>query len=153
MFGQSGRRNVTVVCLVALTCTMAVYAVPPLDNVRGGSLAERAPGNMVRDGVARTLEAAAFARYGVEITDTYRPTTVRAQLMTEVISIVFNQINLAVVAFHNLLLARAGEAPIVPDTIVPAVIDQLTNDSSSTDGSLDFSDLNISDLIDSFTGS
>ena len=113
MFAHTARRKAIAVCLIALTTSISVQGYTPLDNIRAGALADRSPGSMVSDGVDRAMEAAWFARNGIEITETESSTSVTAQVTTQVMATVFDQINLAIVAFHNLLLARAGRAPIV----------------------------------------
>jgi hypothetical protein len=127
--GMTIRRQVTIGLLasVAAMFTAAsaqgqgvITGFPVNENVRGGALHQRAPGNMVRAGVARAQEFANAAAAGVEITETADETSVWSNALAESIATVFNQLNLAIVGFHNLLLARAGRPPVVPTTIVPA---------------------------------
>lgn len=89
------------------------------DNVSPGAIAARAPGNMVGAGVGRAQAAADFARGGIEITETSRPTSPRAVFLSKAIKIIFDQLNSALLLFENLLRLRAGQPPL--DTAAPTV--------------------------------
>lgn len=108
------------------------------DNVSGGAIAARAPGNMVGAGVARVQEAANFARGGVEIVETSRPMSPRAVFLVEAIEILFDQLNSTLLYLGNILLQRAGLPPLVPQVPTPTTPDTTdttdTTDSGATDG-------------------
>lgn len=99
----------------ALAVAAAVAQVPPsgqtaADNVRGGSVRGRNPGRMVQNGVARHQDFSDRQAAGTEITEP--PTDPPFPgLVSELLDIVFTQINEAITAFRNLLLARAGQIP------------------------------------------
>jgi len=89
------------------------------DNVNGGAIAARSPGNMVNAGVARAQAAANFARGGIEITATSRPTSPRAVFLSDAVKIIFDQLNSALLLLENALRLRAGLPPLVPQVIPP----------------------------------
>jgi len=73
---------------------------------------------MVDAGVVAALNFSDRARAGVEITETEPPTSIRAQLLADVIAEVFEQINQLITLFDNLLRARAGQPPVISaDTV------------------------------------
>lgn len=84
------------------------------DNARAGSVRLRDPGNMVNAGVAAAIDFSNNAQAPIEIVVTSLPTSIRAQLIADSLQIVFDELNQAIVLFHNLLLARAGKPPIIP---------------------------------------
>ena len=86
---------------------------------------------MVGDSLARALEAGNAARAGIEITETSRPTSPRAQFVAEAVQIILDQVNQLVVFFQNLLLVSAGLPPIVPTDILPPTTG--TEGADSTD--------------------
>jgi hypothetical protein len=108
------------------------------DNVSGGALRARSPGNMVGAGIARRQEAANFARGGVEIVETTRPMSARATFLVEAIEILFDQLNSTLLYLGNILLERAGLPPLVPPVPTPTTPDTTdttdTTDSGATDG-------------------
>lgn len=112
------------------------------DNVSGGAVALRAPGNMVNAGVIRAQEAAAFARGGIEIVETSRPPSPRAVFLADAIKIIFDQLNSAILLFDNLLRLRAGTPPVVPqeDTTPPAENDT-ADDVDVGDDNVDVGDV------------
>ena len=89
------------------------------DNVNGGAIAARSPGNMVNAGVARAQAAANFARGGIEITATSRPTSPRAVFISDAVKIIFDQLNSALLLLENTLRLRAGLPPLVPQVTPP----------------------------------
>ena len=89
----------------------------PLDNAAAAGA--RAPGNMVAAGVAQAFGIHDDARAGHEITETETPTSVRAQALADSIAILFEQLNQAITAFHNLLLLRGGRTPTITG-VMPA---------------------------------
>lgn len=100
-----------------------------LENARAGAARGRAPGNMVSAGVAQAQAAANFARAGIEITETSRPTSWRTEFLVDAIETVFEQLNQAIALFSNLLVLRAGGEPGIPVDLSP--------DTSENDGSND----------------
>jgi len=108
------------------------------DNVSGGSLRARSPGNMVGAGVVRAQEAADFARGGIEIVETTRPTSPRAVFLSDAIEIIFDQLNSTLLYLGNILLQRAGLPPLVPQVPTPTTADTTdttdTTDTGATDG-------------------
>ena len=101
------------------------------DNVSGGAIAARSPGNMVGAGVARAHEAADFARAGIEIVETTRPMSPRATFLVEAIEIVFEQLNQTLLYLGNILLQRAGLPPLVPQVTTPTT--PVTTDTTDTE--------------------
>lgn len=89
------------------------------DNVNGGALSGWAPGDMVGAGVARAQAAANFARGGIEITETSRPTSPRAVFLSDAVKIIFDQLNSALLLLENTLRLRAGLPPLVPQVTPP----------------------------------
>ena len=94
------------------------------DNVRTAGL--RAPGNLVNAGLARAQENIILPFGGVEITETERPQTPKAIFLVDAIEAIFEQVDTLLFFFDNLLRARAGLPPRLPDVSVP--------DDSSDDG-------------------
>lgn len=91
------------------------------DNVTGGAVAARAPGNMVNAGVRRAQEAASFARNGIEIVETTRPQSPRTVFLVDAIEIIFEQLNKTLLELGAILLQRAGlPLPTPPTTEPPA---------------------------------
>lgn len=88
------------------------------DNSRSGAVASRSPGNLVIAGLARTIEAANLARAGVEIIETERSTSIGDQLLADSITIIFDQLNLAIVLLENLFRAQEGQPPVIPTSII-----------------------------------
>jgi len=99
------------------TPTLGQYAS---DNVSGGAIRARSPGNMVGAGVVRAKEAADFARGGIEIVETTTPTSPRAKFLSDAIKIIFDQLNSTLLYLGNILLQRAGLPPVVPPVTPPA---------------------------------
>ena len=104
------------VCLVAAAAaeqSSAQVVITPgavrFDS-KGGAAGARSPGRMVLDGVVRAAELKPRPLAPIEITET-RTTSTRTQLIVDLIEIVFRDLNLAIVGFHNALLARAGRPP------------------------------------------
>ena len=115
----------------AQTTTPGAPGVPTLgqhasDNVNGGALAARSPGNMVSAGVGRALAAADFAKGGIEITETTRPISPRAVFLVDAIEIIFDQLNSALLLFENVLRLRAGLPPLVPQVTPPTTTGSTT---------------------------
>ncbi len=89
------------------------------DNVNGGALAARSPGNMVSAGVGRALAAADFGKGGIDITATSRATPIHAVFLSDAVKIIFDQLNSALLLLENALRLRAGQPPLVPQGIPP----------------------------------
>ena len=89
---------------------------------KGGAAGARSPGRMVLDGVVRAAQLKPRPLVPIEITDT-QTTFARTQLIVDLIDIVFRDLNLAIVGFHNALLARAGRQPFIPAGIFPTTSD------------------------------
>lgn len=79
----------------------------------------RAPGRMVQAGIGRQQTAIVSPRFGFNITETSFPLNPRQVFLIDAIQIVFNQLNQAIVLFQNALLARAGEPPVIPPSLLP----------------------------------
>jgi len=118
-------------------------------NVSGGAVRSRAPGNMISAAVGRYQLAHNAALAGVEIVDTPEP-SIASMALAESLGILFQQLNNAIVAFHNLLLARAGRPPIIPPTLV---FPTTAPSDSQTDGTqTDLSGLDLGGLLDQLGG-
>jgi len=93
---------------------------------------------MVGAGVVRAQEAADFARGGIEIVETTRPTSPRAVFLSDAIEIIFDQLNSTLLYLGNILLQRAGLPPLVPQVPTPTTADTTdttdTTDTGATDG-------------------
>lgn len=113
------------------------------DNVSGGALAARAPGNMVNAGVLRAQEAADFARGGIDIVETSRPMSPRAVFLVDAIEIIFEQLNRTLLYLGNILLQRAGLPLSVPE-VTPPTPD--TTDDEATNG-VDEGDVTVDDSV------
>jgi len=87
------------------------------DNVRTAGL--RAPGNLVNTGVARAQGNIILPFGGVEITATERPKTPKAIFLVDALNAIFDQVDTLIFFFDNLLRARAGLPPRLPDTTTP----------------------------------
>ncbi len=109
---------------------------------KGGAAGARSPGRMVLDGVVRAAELRPRPLVPIEITDT-RTTSASTQLIVDLIEIVFRDLNLAIVGFHNALLARAGRPPFIPSSIFPT-----SNDTGGPPG-IDLGDA--ASLLDQFS--
>ncbi len=83
------------------------------ENASAGSIAARAPGNMVNAGLARAQDFANNAAAGVQITETGHPTSIWAQALADSITIILDQVNLAILFVRNQLLLRAGDTAAV----------------------------------------
>jgi len=104
------------------------------DNVSGGALAARSPGNMVNAGVARVQQAANFARGGIDIVETTIPTSPGDVFLADAIEILFEQLNSTLLYLGNILLQRAGLPSLTPQVTPPTTttVDENT-DADSTD--------------------
>lgn len=116
------------------------------ENLRGAG--GRAPGRMVTAGLARAQETAAGGRAQVtapQITETSRPTPIRAQFLADVIEILFEQLEATFLFLGNRWLARAGLGPLLPadlffpppdanDSDLSDLLDQIGDGSDSTGG-------------------
>ena len=111
------------------------------DNVNGGALAARSPGNMVSAGVARAREAADFARGGIEIVETTRPISPRAVFLVDAIEIIFNQLNSALLLLENALRLRAGLPPLIPQGV------PLPSTGNGGSDNVDLGDVNVEGLV------
>ena len=127
------------------TTTPGAPGVPTLgqhasDNVSGGALAARSPGNMVSAGVVRASAAADFARGGIEIVETTRPISPRAVFLVDAIEIIFNQLNSALLLLENALRLRAGLPPLIPQDV------PLPSTGNGGSDNVDLGDVNVDDL-------
>ena len=108
--------------LLALQSSSLAQIMPPgqsaAENASIGAIRSRAPGHMVGAGVARAFEPHDAARGGIDITETSRPTSIRAQALADAITIVFDQLNQALALLQNLVLVRAGE-PLDLSALLP----------------------------------
>lgn len=118
----------TVICLAPAEAQVITSGQNPLDNAAAAGA--RAPGDMVIAGVAQAAAFANAGRAGVEITETTRPTSVRAQALADSIAILFEQLNQAIAAFQSLLLLRSGSSPSVFG--LPSILGTGGTDSGGT---------------------
>lgn len=130
-------RTITAAVVVLVAHTAAVAQVwevgqNALDNASSGAVRERAPGNLVSAGVARTIEFGDAARAGVEITEPAPTISIWAQAAAQTIASIFEQLNQAIQAINTLLIARGGQTPTVPSPTPgdgETTIDDLFNNS------------------------
>ncbi len=111
----------------------------------------RPPGEMVGTGFARAQESANRARSQVlapDITETSRPTPIRAQFLVKAIETVFDQLESTLLFLGNRWLARAGLVPLLPPELFFPPTD--TTDTSDTSDST--SDTEASDSTDDGNG-
>ncbi len=116
----------------------------PFDNVSGGSLALRAPGNMVNAGVARSQAAADFARGGIDIVETTKPMSPRAVFLVDAIEIIFEQLNRTLLYLGDILRQRAGLPPLIPQVNTPTTPDTTGDDATNV---VDGGDVNVEDRV------
>ena len=89
---------------------------------------------MVSAGVARAFELHDVARGGIDITETSRPISIRAQALAEAITTVFDQLNQALALLQSLILARAGEpSDLSADLLSGLASTASADDTDSTD--------------------
>ena len=116
-----------------------------------GASQGRPPGDMVATGFARAQQAADAAWQQVlapQITETSRPTSIRAQTLAKAIEVVFDQLESTILFLGNRWLARAGLAPLLPPEFFFPTADG--GDGSDTTDST--SDGDTSDSTDSTDG-
>lgn len=121
--------TISLVALVTIPASGQVIGPPAQtagDNVRGGSIRGRNPGQMVQNGVARHSDFADRQSLGTVI-DAEETADAFPGLIAEALEIVFGQINDAIAAFRNLLLVRSGQTPIPASALSTA-----TNTNSGT---------------------
>lgn len=134
-------RNPWVWAIAGLLVSQSVASaqmMPPgqsaADNASIGAVRSRAPGNMVSAGVARAFELHDVARGGIDITETSRPISIRAQALAEAITTVFDQLNQALALLQSLILARAGEpSDLSADLLSGLASTASADDTDSTD--------------------
>ncbi len=102
------------------------------DNVRGGAIRGRNPGQMVQNGVARHSDFADRQSLGTVI-DAEETLDPFPGLIAEALEIVFGQINDAIAAFRNLLLVRSGQTP-VPASALNTATNTNTNTNNTSSG-------------------
>lgn len=83
-----------------------VGAQTALDNAAAAG--SRSPGDMVSAGVAQAMDFANRAAAGTVITEPAPGTSPRAQLLSDTMQILFDQLNQAILLFNTLLRQRAG---------------------------------------------
>jgi hypothetical protein len=156
LIGLTGRLGLALAVICAIASTAAaqfpVSGRTALENARGSAIRNpeaRTPGNLVQEGVARAREFGRGADIGVDVTETSRPPSLRAQILAESIEIVFDQLNTAITLFHNLILARGGRSPRLSSPI-PSRSGTAASDSGSDDESSGLSLLDLNDLLDQF---
>jgi hypothetical protein len=101
-----------------------------LENASGGAVRGRTPGNMVQAGVARTLEAADFARGGITIVETERPMPWQRRFLIDALDIIFEELNQAVALLGGLLVSRGGGEL----TDITDLIPDIPDDGTTVDG-------------------
>ena len=82
-----------------------------LDNAAAAGA--RSPGNMVSAGVGQAVN---FGNHVTVITDQGPQTSLRAETIAASLQILFDQLNQALLLFHNLILAQAGRSPEILKT-------------------------------------
>ncbi len=111
---------------------------------KGAAAGARSPGRMVLEGVIRYEAVRARPLIPIEITEGGDDViSLRSQLIADLLQTVFDNLNLAIVGFHNALLARAGRPPFIPASIFPT-----TGDSGGPSG-IDLGDA--ANLLDQFS--
>lgn len=110
------------------------------NNSNAGAVAQRSPGNMVAAGVARAQLTNRSASPHIQITETGGELSPGKMFLIDAIGIIFSDLNLAIVAIHNVILAQAGEPPVIPASILP--------DLGGTDGG----GLDLGGIIDQLGG-
>ncbi len=106
----------------------------------------RPPGAMVGAGLGRAAATANEARAQVlapQITETSRPTSIRAQFLASAVGTVIDSLGQTFLFLGNRWLARIGLAPLLPPELFFPPTD-------STDG--EGGGLNLQDLLGQFTG-
>ena len=100
------------------------------NNSKAGAVAQRSPGNMVAAGVARAQLTNRSVTPHIQITETGGELSPGKMFLIDAIGIIFSDLNLAIVAIHNVILAQAGQPPVIPTSILPGL-------TSADDGGLD----------------
>lgn len=103
------------------------------DNVRGGSIRGRNPGQMVQNGVARHSDFADRQSLGTVI-DAEEIQDAFPGLIAEALENVFGQINDAIAAFRNLLLVRSGQTPVPASALNTATNLNTSSNNTSSGG-------------------
>jgi len=111
------------------------------DNVSAGAIAARSPGNMVIAGLVRRQEAADFARGGIEIVETTRPTSPGDVFLADAIEIIFDQLKSVILLFENVLRLRAGLPPLIPEGVPLPPTENVPSDI------VDPGEVNVEDLV------
>jgi len=113
------------------------------ETTGGGSAGFRAPGNMVASGIGRADAMMPNPLAPTQITET-ASVSLRTQVIVANLETFFQTLNTAVVALHNIILARAGRSPVIPSSVfTPSSSGSL---APSTSGGSD-----LTDLIDQFS--
>lgn len=117
-----------VVVVPAWTVEAQVITTPGQVRISSGGAAAgfRAPGNMVSNGVARAKGFTPNPLAIIEITETEPTTSLRAQLLADSISIIFQQVNNAIYVFNNLIRARGGLPLAAPVSVSTTFTSQPT---------------------------
>ena len=112
------------------------------ETTGGGSAGFRAPGNMVSSGIGRAASLMPNPLAHPQITET-ASASLRTQVIVANLETFFQTLNTAIVALHNVILARAGRSPVIPSSVLaPSSSGSLVPPSSG--GS------SFTDLIDQF---
>lgn len=112
-------RNARKIFVVVVCCGAPAFAQviisgqTALDNAAAAGA--RAPGRMVNQGLAQARAAAVAGRAPINITAQPTP-SLHAQILSDSIRLIFQQINQAVLLLQNLVLARAGRPPVLPSS-------------------------------------
>jgi hypothetical protein len=143
--------------LVATTISLMLCAPALAQSIADGATAfdnldlalGRPPGNMVGAGVGRAMQAADAGHAQVvapQITETSRPTSIRAQFLVSAIDTIFQELNRILLFFGSRLFARAGLPPLLS-------MDALFPPTESTGGDLTNLDgTELGDILDEITG-
>ncbi|HNQ23742.1 MAG TPA: hypothetical protein PKK06_11665 [Phycisphaerae bacterium] len=125
MIGQrtGGLAIVVLVACVAWASSVSgqvIITTPVYESAGAEAVAERAPGHMVNAGLAQykaAHDSMLFAH--PEVTFEMQP-SVRSQALAEMARIMFQAIEDAITAIHNVVLLRGGRVPTVLPDVIPA---------------------------------
>ena len=124
-----------------------IITTPVYRAATGDAVAERAPGNMIAAGLSQYAAAREQMDMHPEITGEAGGPSIKSQMFAEMARIVFQQLEYAITAIHNVILIRGGRTPnVLPDTI-PTPNTELSGHLDGTGANDDLlSGLDLSDL-------
>ena len=124
-----------------------IITTPVYRATTNDAVAERVPGNMIGAGLSQYAAARDQMDMHPEITGEAGAPSIKAQMFAEMARIVFQQLEYAITAIHNVILVRGGRTPnVLPDTI-PSPNTELSNHLNQTGANDDLlNGLDLSDL-------